>query len=198
MAIAKLKNEKKLISFFIVVCTIIFIVSGVFLIQSIKKDELGGSFLTAMLLFISGYGLITFVARALRYKFIAKLQHSVLVENITSIPELEKKYSKSNKEIEKQLTFLINNGYLEEYSIVGERVINKEAERARLEMLRTTYLEKQVELQKIQVDNQTKKAAAPAKKKTIESEKCPNCGAIVKFTNDSAECPYCGNSLKKE
>lgn len=196
MAITKLKNEKKIVTFFAIACAIIFLVSAIFLIQSIKKDELGGSFLTAMLLFVSGYGFIIFIARIVRYKFIAKLQKAVLEEDVKSIPELEKKFGKSNKEIEKQLTFLIDNGYLEEYSIVGDRVINQEAERIRLEMLKSTYLEKQVELQKIQADKQEKKTQP--KKKTIESEKCPNCGAIVKFNNGSATCPYCGNSLKQE
>jgi len=195
MAISKLKNEKKVIGFFIFAAMIVFIVSAVFLFISIQKDELGGSFITAMLLFISGYGLIVFIARAVRYNFISKLQEAVLNEGISDISRLSENFGKSSESIEKQLNFLIDNGYLDGYSIVGGRVINEEAEELRLQMLEEQYYKKQMEMQKAESEKTARKTA---QKKTIESEKCPNCGAKVKFENDSVICPYCGNSLKKE
>lgn len=197
MAIGKLQKERNFIAFLVLVCMTVLVISGLFLFISIKRDELGGCLITAMLLFISGYGLIVFIARAVRYKFIAKLQKAVIVDGVQEINQLSTNLGKDEDDIVKELNFLINNGYLDGYAIVRGRVVNKEAEEIRLEMLKATHLEKQEELRRAQKEAPQSKPIPP-KKKRIESEKCPNCGAIVKFNNGSAICPYCGNSLKQE
>lgn len=197
MAIGKLQNERNFIAFLILVCVTVLVISGSFLFVSIKRDEMGGSLICAMLLFISGYGLIVFIARAVRYKFVAKLQKAVIVDGVQEIKQLSTDLGKGEDDIVKELNFLLNNGYLDGYALVGGRVVNKEAEEIRLEMLKATHLEKQEELRRAQKETQGTKPVSP-KKKRIESEKCPNCGAIVKFNNGSAVCPYCGNSLKQE
>lgn len=198
MAIGKLQKERNFIAFLVLVCITVLVISGLFLFVSIKRDEIGGCLITAMLLFISGYGLIVFIARAVRYKFISKLQKAIIVDGVQEISQLSTDLGKDEDDIVKEVNFLINNGYLDGYALVRGRVINKEAEEIRLEMLKATHLAKQEELRRAQKEAQGAKQQLPPKRKRIESEKCPNCGAIVKFNNDSAVCPYCGNSLKKE
>lgn len=198
MAIGKLQNERNFIAFLVLVCMTVLVISGSFLLVSIKKDEIGGCLICAILLFISGYGLIVFIARAVRYRFIAKLQKAIIVDGVQEIKQLSTDLGKGEDNIVKELNFLINNGYLDGYALVRGRVVNKEAEEIRLEMLKATHFEKQEELRKVQKESQGAKQPLPPKRKRIESEKCPNCGAIVKFNNGSAVCPYCGNSLKQE
>lgn len=187
MALNKLKNEKSLIIFFIIASTGVLGLSIFFLFKSIERDELGGSFLTAMLIFISAYGLIVFIKRAIRYSLIRKIQKAVIVDNIYDISIIAQNLGKPEEKIEEEVNFLINNGYLPEFEVVADRIINPEQERARRD--RATE-----ELIKEKTQEQQKRQ--PQRRRTI-SEKCPNCGAKVKFSDDETECPYCGNSLKK-
>lgn len=188
MAVTKLKNEKKLITFFIISSAIVFVTSAIFLLVSINKDELGGSFITAMLLFISGYGLIVFIARALKYKFITKLQDAIIKGGERDLSVLAEKFSKSLSTIEEKVTFLIDNGYLPGFSISGQILINEEE---KSQILKKEFYQNQI------IETKNKEEKKVLRKKIIESEKCPNCGAKVKFNEGSADCPYCGNSLKK-
>lgn len=192
-----LSNEKKIITFFIFATAIVFVLSVFFLLRSIKVDELGGSFISAMLLFISAYGLIVFIARSVRYSFITKLQKAVLDENITSISELELKFNKSNAQIVKQLNFLINNGYLSSYYVSGDYVLNEQEEAMKLKIARETMYREKIK-QEIKEEEAKKVKSSNKKKSQIESSKCPNCGAKVKFEEGSTVCVYCGNVLNKE
>ena len=201
MAINKFKNERSIISFFLVVAIGVFGVSLWFLLTSIKKDELGGSFISAMLLFISGYGSIVFVARAIRYAFLTKLQKAILVENIVEVSELEVKFGKNEKQIKREIEFMINSGYLEDYKLYDNRLISASVQRATMDRLREKQAQKQKELENVgsqQQENSDKKSQKK-QKDVIKSEKCPNCGAKIKFNSEKqTSCPYCGNNLTKD
>lgn len=182
MGANKLANERKLMWVFTSICAVILILSIVFLIQSINRAELGGSFLSAMLLFISGYGLVIFIARQVRYGFLTKLIKSVNEDNVTNISSLAETLSTNEKKIEKELNFAINNGFLPGKEIINNELVDELHEQIHMDMQRIRRV----------------KTSTPKKeKKTVISEKCPNCGAKVRFEDGVAECPYCGNSLKK-
>lgn len=190
MDIIKLKNEKKLITFFIVVASIVFIFSSIFIYKSIKVKELGGSFISAMLLFISGYGLIVFSNKLIKYKRVIVIQKAVLEDGILDINLLSETFERSDEKIEKDLTYLIDNGYLSGYELVGDYLINLEEERIRKDKMRQAYLKQK------EIENQ--KSEPKRRRRSIESNKCPNCGATVQFDGEGkATCMYCGNSLKK-
>ena len=68
-------------------------------------------------------------------------------------------------------------------------------------MKKQDFYDRQAELKKYQTEKALKMEKAepkPERKKVIKSDKCPNCGATVKFDEGACECPYCGNSLKME
>ena len=188
----KLQNEKKVITFFLIATIVIFIGSIIFLFASIKKDELGGSFISAMLLFISGYGSLVFVSKAVKYRFLTKLQTAILDDGILDFASLMEQFGKSEKKITKEVDFMLKNGYLAGMEIEDGRLIDPEAERIANEIMMQKLVERQMKKSQEQPVKEEKK-----KRKRVESEKCPNCGARVKFKEGSAECPYCGNSLNR-
>ena len=122
MALNKFKNEKNLIRFFWIVSLVVFGLSTWFLFSSMRADEIGGCFISAMLLFISGYGLIVFVARSLRYRFLTKLQYAVLVDEVRYVSSLAEMFGKSPEKINRELQFMINSGYLEDFNIEDEEI----------------------------------------------------------------------------
>ena len=144
MAVKKLNTEKSIITFLLLTSLVVLGVSSLFLYKSIQRDELGGSFLSAMLIFISMYGLIVFIKRAKKYSFISKVQRAVLVENIYDINSLCKKFEKSSEKIAEEVKFLINNGFLSPYVLVGERIVDPVKERAKIEKSREQYIKEKV------------------------------------------------------
>ena len=191
MGLEKLKNEKKLIRFFIVASFIIFITSAVFLFLSIQKDELGGSFISAMLLFISGYGICVFLARMRKYKLAAQVQDAILNEGLFLVEEISQHLKRNMKKTESQVKFLVDNGYLNGYKLMGGEIINEAAEKEKINAFKDSVGKKQAA-----TEATTEKKAV--KRKSIQSEKCPNCGAVVQFKDGKATCGYCGNLLNKE
>ena len=186
MALNKFKSEKNLMRVFLIVAFVVFGLSLWFLLSSVKRDELGGSFISAMLLFISGYGIIIFIARSIRYAFLTKIQKAILVEEEKNISTLAEKFGKSEEKITKEIQFMINSGYLEDYKIYDNSVVMSERE----------YVQG-VMKQREQARQENKVTQKPTKK-SIRSEKCPNCGAKIKFDGESqVSCPYCGNTLVK-
>ena len=194
MALNKFKNEKNLIRFFWIVSLVVFGLSAWFLFSSMRADEIGGCFISSMLLFISGYGLIVFVARSLRYRFLTKLQYAVLVDEVRYVSSLAEMFGKSPEKINRELQFMINSGYLEDFNIEDEEVIYSESEKREQKELET---KKHAEQMSKRVEEKKAKQE-PAKKQVIRSQKCPNCGAKIKFDNkNEVVCPYCGNNLTR-
>ena len=195
MALNKFKNEKNIIRFFLIVSIVVFGLSIWFLFSSMKADEIGGCFISAMLLFISGYGAIVFVARIIRYAFLTKLQHAVIVDEIRKVSSLCELFGKTTEKINRELQFMINSGFLEDYFIKDEEFIysTSQLEEAREKRIQV----KQVE-QMMKATEEKKGKQEQSKKQVIRSQKCPNCGAKINFDNkNEAVCPYCGNNLTR-
>lgn len=190
MAVNKFNNEKNIMKFFLIAAIVVFGLSVWFLITSMNAEEIGGGFISAMLLFISGYALIVFTMRLARYRFLTKLQRAILVDGVRKVSELQSLFKKSNTKINRELQFMINSGFLEDFNVLEEEVIYSEREVS--EQRKKEHSSKQAE-QQLKI----KEEKVP-RKQVIKSQKCPNCGAKIDFNNKSeVDCPYCGNHLTK-
>lgn len=191
MSKEKLIKERKFMIFLAVASFIVFVASFVFLWFGIKRDDIGGSFIWSMLIFISTYGFVTFIIRSIKYASIAKVQKAILDDNVKTIYELEELFNKKTEEVEKDVNFLINNGYLDGYEIVGNSILSEE------ECVKIALQEKAPKVKLCEHEINEAKGKKPPKR-GIRSDKCPNCGAKVKFEEGKATCPYCGNTLNRE
>ena len=185
----KLKNEKTTMISFVVMAFVVLAASLIFLMVSVNKEELGGTILCSMLAFISGYAFFVFIARLIRYARLSSMQSMIIDENVRTISELQDRLNVSTKTVYKDVQFLMSNGYLEGYEVLGDNLINVHEERI------NRYNESRAEIIK---EAQKIEEHKKSKKKKITSSKCPNCGAKVKFKAGEAECPYCGNLLNEE
>ena len=197
MALNKFKNEKKIIVVFLIATIVILGLSIFFLYSSNLADEMGGIFISAMIAFISGYGIIVFTQRIVRYSFLAKLQRAILVENLRTVFLLKERFGKSEKRICDDVQFMINSGYLADLKlrndgeISSDKEVSNEIARERVKIIKQA--EKEVK------ELVEKKEQKSSKKQVIKSQKCPNCGAKITFdeTNETV-CPYCGNRLTRQ
>lgn len=186
----KLKNEKSTIISFIVVSMLIFILSFIFLVVSLGKEELGGTLLCCMLAFISAYATIVFIGRIIRYSRITKIQTCILDDNMASLEQISQNIKFGVKTIKKDIKFMIDCGYLSGYKLYEDKIVNVEQEKQKLEEIRKQTL--------LSMANANTNKTTQQNKKRITSDKCPNCGAAVTFVSGEADCPYCGNSLNEE
>lgn len=193
----KLVKEIQIMTGFAIAVFVLALGSGIFLYASIQRDEMGGLIISSMLLFISCYALIVFLARLRKYNKVKRVQSAILKENITDIELLQEKFSDSRREVVKKVKFLIDNGYLEGYFIHGNHVVSKEQEREAAvsrankerEILELKYQQEKEKLLKSRENKQ--KEAAPIR---VE---CPSCGAVNLVEESTELCVYCGNVLKK-
>lgn len=185
MAKAKLRNEKDGILGLLIVGFVIFVASFIFFIVSVKREELGGILLTAMLVFISGYAIIVSVSKLIKYNRVSKIQDLVLNEKIYNFNVISERLEISEKVLLKDIQFMVDNGYLGDLQVINGEIVNIKERQAQLERLKKLN------------DQQKASTQIKPKSKKIVSEKCPNCGASVDFGADQIECPYCGNSLNK-
>lgn len=196
MGKAKLKNEKATMISLILISSVVFILSFIFLVVSTKKEELGGTLLCAMLAFISGYAVSVFILRIIRYSRITKIQSLILDESYAKLEDISSKIKVSLKTTHKDVKFLIDNGYLDGYRLYEDKVVNIKLEQQRIdELKKNAYLNYQ---KNVQAEKTATKEQSKPKKKRITSDKCPNCGASVTFVGGEANCPYCGNDLNEE
>ena len=197
MALNKFKNEKRVIIFFLVSSIVVFILSGIFLYSSTLADEMGGIFISAMLLFISGYGAIVFIKRLIKYRFLKKMQNAIMVENIRLVSSLQSKFGKNKKRLLEDIKFMVNGGYLGDLKLRGEEALLSDKEIAEQKEIERAKFIKQTEIQAKEIIE--KKETKGSKKHVINSQKCPNCGAKINFdTTNETSCPYCGNILTRQ
>lgn len=197
MALNKFKNERKIIIAFLIVTIVIFGLSLFFLYSSKLADEMGGIFISAMIAFISGYGIIVFIKRLIKYAFLQKLQNAILVENVRKVSLLQEKFGKGKKRICDDVQFMINSGYLADLKLRNNEEISSDKEVANEIARERVKIMKQAEKEVKELVE--KKEQKSSKKQVIRSQKCPNCGAKINFdeTNEIV-CPYCGNKLTRQ
>ena len=197
MALNKFKNERKIIIAFLIVTIVIFGLSLFFLYSSKLADEMGGIFISAMIAFISGYGIIVFIKRLIKYAFLQKLQNAILVENVRKVSLLQEKFGKGKKRIIDNVQFMINSGYLGDLKLRNNEEISSDKEVANEIARERVKIMKQAEKEVKELVE--KKEQKSSKKQVIKSQKCPNCGAKINFdeTNETV-CPYCGNKLTRQ
>ena len=190
------KIRQEIISFFILffVSLVILIISSLYIKTGIFDDVIYYSVGGAVFAFISFYAMINFVERLKKVSLARKVGDVILYDGMRSIKAVADKMKKTPEKVEKALLFLINNNYIKNFKLDGDRIINLTEERNRKERIEDQLHNLKDNVTEIARDY----ASSLIKKKRKRSARCSSCGAVVVFTGHEAICPYCSNMIKSD
>lgn len=188
------KIRQETISFFILLFVSfgILIASSLYIRMGILEDAIYYSIGGAVFAFISFYAMINFVGRLNKVSLARRVGDVVLYDGLRSIKAVADKMGKTPEKIEKSLLFLINNNYINNFKLDGDRIINLTEERNRKERIEDQLHNLKDNVTEIARDY----ASSLIKKKRKRSGRCSSCGAVVVFSGNEAICPYCSNMIK--